>query len=153
MQAKKRKKKYNKMAGAKASAKLGLKNVAVYHSQRNIDNKYTCCTVNVKSGNEIPTGESMAFAIIQVRHKWSIHLLAIGEDDNGRKYFKVDEVVLSDELYQHQLVEYLDWRHKDFVQKSFNKNHLTNVAWIASPNGELLTDEQIDNILTKQGGY
>lgn len=149
----KRAKKYNPMAGAKASAKAGLKNVAVYHSERDKGKRISCCTVNFKTANEIPTGSSMARVLVNMRFKWNIHLLAIGIDNDGRKYFKVDEVPVTKELHQHDLVEYLEWRHDDFVTKSFNKNHLTNKAWIAVPNGDSLTNEQIDNILTKQEGY
>ena len=109
------------MKGALASAKVGLKNLAVFHSQRDSKEKYTAHVVNFNSGKSLTVGESMAFAIGKMRHKWNVHLLAIGEDANGKNYFKCDEVAITEPLLQSDLVEYLDWRHKEFVEKSFNK--------------------------------
>lgn len=150
---KKPKKKYNAMKGALASAKIGLRNLAVFHSHRDRGEKYTCSIVNIKTVSSVTVSQSMAFAIGEIRHKWNVHLLAIGVDGSGKGYFKVDEVAISEPLLQSQLVDYLDWRHKDFVDKSFNKNHLTNVAWLAVPNGDSISNEQIDNILTKYEAY
>lgn len=151
----KRNKKYNKMKGALASARVGLRHLAVWHSH-NTEADYTAELVNIKSCNTIPVGESTVFAITKVRHKWQILLLAIGEDDNGKKYFKVDPVQVVNEMYQSDLAEYLDSRHKEFVAKSFNKNHLTNVAWVAVPNGfeaDNITDHQIDKLITAKGAW
>lgn len=138
------------MNGALASAKVGLKNLGVWHSQRT-ESEYTAEVINYIKLKKEDIGQSMAFAITKVRHKWQILLLAIGEDDQGKKYFKVDPVQVKHEMYQSDLAEYLDKRHKDFIAKSFNKNHLTNVAWLAVPNGyaaDRVTDEQIDKIIT-----
>lgn len=147
---KKRNKKYNSMKGALKSAKVGLKNLGVWHSQRT-ESEYTAEVINYLHLKKEDIGQSMAFAITKVRHKWQILLLAIGEDDQGKKYFKVDPVQLKHEMYQSDLAEYLDARHKEFIAKSFNKNHLTNVAWLAVPTGseaDRVTDEQIDRIIT-----
>lgn len=151
----KRNKKYNPMKGALSSARIGLKNLAVWHSH-NTESEYTAELINVKSYNTIPVGESTVFAITKIKHKWQVLLLAIGEDDSGKKYFKVDPVQIINEMYQSDLAEYLDQRHKDFVAKSFNKNHLTNVAWIAVPNGfeaDKITDRQIDELITAKGAW
>ena len=142
-------KKYNSMKGALASARAGLRNLSVFHSQKSDNEKYTCLCVNFKTTEQISVGPSMAFAIGEIRHKWNVHLIATGIDSDGKRYFKVDAVPLSEPLLQSDLVEYLDWRHKDFVEKSFNKAHLTNVAWLAVPNGDDISNEQIDAILTK----
>ena len=138
------------MKGALKSAKVGLRNLGVWHSQRT-ESDYTAEVINYKTLKKEDVGPSMVFAITKVRHLWQMLLLAIGEDDNGKKYFKVDPVQIKHEMYQSDLAEYLDKRHKDFIAKSFNKNHLTNVAWLAVPNGQAadsITDEQIDKIIT-----
>lgn len=147
---KKRNKKYNSMKGALKSAKVGLKNLGVWHSQRT-ESEYTAEVINYIKLKKEDIGQSMAFAITKIRHKWQILLLAIGEDDQGKKYFKVDPVQVKHEMHQSDLADYLDKRHKDFIAKSFNKNHLTNVAWLAVPTGaeaDRITDEQIDRIIT-----
>ena len=154
-QIKKRNKKYNAMKGAVKSAKVGLKNLGVWHSQRT-ESEYTAEVVNYKALKSEDIGRSMAFAITNVRHKWQILLLAIGEDDNGKKYFKVDPVQVKYEMYQADLAEYLDQRHKDFINKSFNKNHLTNVAWLAVMTGsdaDSITDEMLDKLITHKDAW
>ena len=143
------------MKGALSSARIGLKNLAVWHSH-NTESEYTAELINVKSYNTIPVGESTVFAITKIKHKWQVLLLAIGEDDSGKKYFKVDPVQIINEMYQSDLAEYLDERHKNFVAKSFNKNHLTNVAWLAVMNGfeaDKITDEMIDNLITYKNAW
>ncbi|QDP46603.1 MAG: hypothetical protein Tp1137MES00d2C23059491_22 [Prokaryotic dsDNA virus sp.] len=153
--AKKRNKKYNAMKGAIKSAKVGLRNLGVWHSQRT-DSEYTAEVVNYKTLKSEDVGRSMVFAITKVRHKWQILLLAIGEDDSGKKYFKVDPVQIKHEMFQSDLAEYLDQRHKYFIAKSFNKNHLTNVAWLAVPNGseaDAITDEMIDKLITHKDAW
>ena len=149
-QTKKRNSKYNPIKGAIKSAKVGLKNLGVWHSERT-ESEYTAEVVNYKFIKDEPLGQSLAYAIMNIRHKWQILLLAIGEDDNGKKYFKVDPVQIKHEMYQSDLAEYLDKRHKDFIAKSFNKNHLTNIAWLAVMVGEQadsITDEMLDSLIT-----
>ena len=143
------------MKGALKSAKVGLRSLGVWHSQRT-ESDYTAEVVNYKTLKSEDVGTSMVFAITKVRHFWQILLLAIGEDDSGKKYFKVDPVQVKHEMFQSDLAEYLDQRHKDFIAKSFNKNHLTNVAWLAVPNGseaDSITDEMIDNLITAKGAW
>lgn len=154
-QTKKRNKKYNSMKGAVKSAKVGLRNLGVWHSEKT-EAEYTAEIVNYKHLKNEPIGQSMAHAVINIRHKWQILLLAIGEDDNGRKYFKVDPVQIKHEMYQADLAEYLDQRHKDFINKSFNKNHLTNIAWLAVPTGkdaDSITDEMLDKLITFKNAW
>lgn len=90
-----RNKKYNPMEAAKRAARVGLRNLAVFHSQRDNQEKYTAHVVNTKNGSDLTVGQSMAFAICKIRHKWNVHLLAIGEDTNGKNYFKCDEVAIT----------------------------------------------------------
>ena len=154
-QIKKRNKKYNPIEKAKASARVGLKNLGVWHSEKT-ESDYTAEIVNYKHLKNEHIGQSMAHAVIDIRHKWQILLLAIGKDDNGRKYFKVDPVQIKHEMYQADLAEYLDQRHKDFINKSFNKNHLTNVAWLAVMNGsdaDSITDEMLDKLITFKNAW
>ena len=146
-------KKYNKMKGALASARVGLKSLAVFHSQKDSGEKYTCMCVNFKTGDQIQVGQSLAFAIGKIRHKWNIHLIASGKESNGKARFEVDQVPITEPLLQSDLVEYLDWRHKDHAANFQKRNELTNVAWLAVPNGDDITNEQIDLILTKYGAW
>lgn len=151
----KRNKKYNPMEYAKKSAKVGLRKLAVWHSQR-AESEYTAEVINYKTLKSEAVGPSLASAITKMRHKWQVLLLAIGEDDTGRKYFKVDPVQVKHEMFQSDLAEYLDQRHKDFIAKSFNKNHLTNVAWLAvmiGSDADKITDKMLDDLITFKNAW
>jgi len=144
-----RNKRYNPMKGALASARVGLRHLAIWHSEKTTGD-YTAEVINTKSLKPEPIGQSVAFALNKIKHRWQIFLLAIGEDSNGKKYFKVDPVQLKTEMLQSELVEYLNDRHKSFIEKSFNKSHLTNVAWVAQPNGwelDNFTDDDLSRII------
>ena len=51
-----RKKKYNKMKGALACARAGLKNLAVFHSQTFDRDTYTAEILNYKTARSIDVG-------------------------------------------------------------------------------------------------
>ena len=144
---------HNKMKGALASARIGLKDLTVFHSKRTSGEKFTCEVINFKTASKCNVGQSMAFAIGEIKHKWNIHLIASGVESNGKKRFEVDEVPITEPLLQSDLVEYLDWRHKEHAIKFQQRNELTNVSWLAVPNGTSISDEQIDSILTKYGAW
>jgi hypothetical protein len=153
MSKRKRAKKYNPMKDALLAARRGLKDLAIWHSELDRDNDYTAELINYKQARSITVGQSMAHVLTKVRHKWNVHLLAIGIESNGKSRFEVDEVPITEPLLQADLVEYLDWRHKEFAKEFEQRNKLTNVAWLAVPNGEQITNEQIDEILTKFKGW
>ena len=146
---KKRNKKHNKMKGALACAKVGLKNLAVFHSQNANHEKYTAELVNYKTARSTDVGLSMAGAITKIRHLWNIHLIAVGVESNGKSRFEVEEVKLTEPLYQSQLVDYLNDAHDDLAEDFKQRNTLTNLCWLAVPNGDSISNEQIDAILTK----
>jgi len=98
--AKKRSKQYNKMDGALASARRGLRNLAVFHSQRSMDGKYTCIMVNYKTANQEKVCQSMVFAIGEVRHKWNVHLLATVKNRTVKSALKLIVCRLPNRYYK-----------------------------------------------------
>jgi hypothetical protein len=146
---KKRNKKHNKMRDALASARIGLKNLAVFHSQSELNDGFTCIVVNYKTAKQVTVGQSMAYVISEVRHKWAIHMIAVGVESNGKSRFEVEEMVLPVPLLQSQLVDYLNEHHQALADEFAKRNKLTNLAWLAVPNGDSISNEQIDKILTK----
>lgn len=143
-----RKKKYNKMKGALACARAGLKNLAVFHSQNASNEKYTAELINYKTARSIDVGYSMAKAVTEIRHKWTVHLIAVGFESNGKERFEVDDKPITEELYHWQLVDYLNSEHEILANEFKARNNLVNLCWLAVPNGDILDLEQIDNILT-----
>lgn len=151
--AKQRKKKYNKMKGALACARAGLSRLAVFHSQNANTEKFTAEIINYKSGRSIDVGYSMAKSIEKIRHLWNIHLIAVGVESNGKSRFEVEEVKIKEPLLQSQLVDYLNEAHGELAESFRERNQLTNLCWLAVPNGDSISDEQIDNIITIKGAW
>ena len=144
----KRTKKYNPMKGALASANVGLRNLAVFHSQTNLDEGYSCIVLNYKRCKKVKVGQSMAIAMTEIKHKWNVHLLAIGLESNGKKRFTIDEVPICEPLFQHDLVDYLNERHKLLADEFKAKgNKLTNLAWLAVPTGGIVSTKEVENII------
>jgi hypothetical protein len=148
----KRNKKYNKMKGALAFARLGLKDLAVWHDEKS-DAEYTSEIINYKRCRSIDIGLSMINAIIKVKHKWNIHLIAIGHESNGKRRFEVQEHAISEPLLQSQLVDYLNAVHAEFAEKFATRNTLTNVAWLAVPNGDTITTEQVEAVISYKDAW
>lgn len=153
MKTKKRNKRYNKMDGALASARVGLRGLAIFHSEHDNNEDYAAHVVNYKTASKHRVGESMAFALNSVRHLWNVHLLAIGRESNGKNRLEIDYAKIKQPLLQSDLVEYLNERHNEFAEQFKQRNTLTNLAWLAVPNGDDVEPEQIDNILTKFGAW
>ena len=55
---------------------------------------------------------------------------------------------LTEPLLQSQLVDYLNEAHEALAEEFKQRNELTNLCWLAVPNGDSISNEQIDNILT-----
>ena len=108
--------------------------------------------INYKSGQDVEINNTLANTIIKLRHKWVIHMLAIGSDGT-RSYFKSAVAIPDREMYQRDLSEFLNEEHKEFVRKEFNKKHLTNVAWIAIPNGVELTEKELEFVIDAKGAW
>lgn len=147
----KRNKKYNRMKSALKMAERGLKNLGVWRSVKKETN-YTAELVNYKTGGDVEVTQTIANTIINIRHKWCIHMLGIGFDGN-RHYFKSEVAIPDREMYQADLSEYLDTEHKRFIDQEFNSNHLTNVAWLAVPNGVELTEEELSHLIDKREAW
>lgn len=130
-----------------------LNDLAVFHSQKDSGERYKCSVINFKTNTNVVVNARLAHGIGKQSHKWNVHLLAIGRESNGKARFEVDEVPLSEPLAQHQLVDYLCDRHKEFAVKFQERNTLTNVAWLAVMNHDTISNEEIDAILTKQDAW
>lgn len=142
-------KQHNKMAGALASARLALKNVAVFNSQIKEGDKPVCTLIDFKNMHQLKVTTAFDFAITKTRHKWSVNLIAVGKESNGKKRFEVEEISLNDEVYHDQLIDYVNEVHKALAERFSIRNELTNVAWIASPIGQEINNETIDQVLTR----
>jgi len=145
----KRNKKYNKMKGALAFMRFGLNNLAVWRdeSQKKAE------IVDYKHCRNVVITDSIVKAVTEVRHKWNIHLIAIGLDSNEDPCFKLEEHLVNEPLLQEQLVDYLVCKHEILAAEFSGCNTLTNVAWLAVPNGDTITTEQVEAVINYKDAW
>ena len=146
-----RKKKYNPVKSALSLARSSLKNVGVWHSVREKGGSYAQL-INYKNGKEVAITSSLANMITNIRHNWIIHMMAIGHDGT-RSYFKSEVAIPDRPMLQANLSSFLDKKHREFVKTEFNSKHLTNVAWIAIPNGVELNEKEIAFVIDQKKAW
>lgn len=142
-------KKFNPLKQMKKVASYGLRNVGVFKSlQRHQDGD--CEVVNYKKAKTIDIDQSTAGAIIGVRHKWVVHIGAIGH--NGfDTYLKQAVINLPYECFQSEIAGVLDKEHRAFVEREINKEHLMDIVWLALPVGEELSEQEFGEFLEGMG--
>lgn len=145
--AKKRTKKHNPLKGKLLMVKQGLKNIGVFRSVQKQE-QGSCEVINYKSGNRVDMGQSMARAIIELRHKWTIHIMALGWNGFDH-YMKSETIECTNPMFQAELADYLDKEHKAFVKREMNPDHLTDLCWVAIPNGDDLNENELGELLDK----
>ena len=145
----KQRKKFNPLKQMKKIASYGLKNLGVFKSlQKHSDGK--CEAVNYRKCKSIEIGQSTAAAIVNIRHKWIVHIGAIG--NNGfDSYLKQAVVTLPYECFQSEIADALDKEHRKFVDKEINKDQLKDIVWLALPTGNELSEQEFGEFLEGMG--
>jgi len=155
-------KKYNRMDKAKMTARVGLRNLAVWNDHRdNSDESYQCTMVNFKSAKKVSIGVNMARIVERIRFKWKIYLVVTGIDIDGD--YAVDHEVISPsvngqpvELLHSDLTGFINERHGEFANEFLSSDEikeLSNIIMIASPNGDDISDMQIFNLVNDLGAW
>jgi len=144
-------KKYNPLKGKLVMVNHALKSIGVFRSTQTQEDG-ECEVIDYKKGKRVHMGKSMAKAIVGLRHKWTIHIAAIG--NNGfDDYIKSEVIECKHEMYQADLAEYLDKEHKKFIEKEMNPDHLRNVAWLAIPCGGEISESDFGELMSKMGAW
>ena len=92
---------------------------------------------------------TQAHIIAETPLNWSVLLCIIGLDFEGRRYIKSEWLGMKARYRQRDLVEYLNDRQKEYVERAANLDQLEAVGWIASPVGLYLESEQALKIYEK----
>ncbi len=111
-------------------ADAALKNVCVGFV--GVDGDEKCEVISTSKIDFIRPTLTLTNAITQNPHRWCILLAAFGIDNSGKSYFKSNEVLTSARYYHHDLTTVLIEHHKTLLD-GFNKNHLIQTGWLASP--------------------
>ncbi|MFP2768083.1 hypothetical protein [Oceanisphaera sp. KMM 10153] len=113
----------------------------------------TCDIVDLIANKAFPATLIQAKAMTEFAHKWSMLIVALGIDDQGRKYLKAEQLFLPDRRKQCDLAAGFNDYHQQFIKQSMNPNHLVGAAWIGSPEGSEISIQQADAIFTALGAW
>ncbi|GEM_PF-5260707 len=106
------------------------------------------------SGKELKVTQKINNALSNFRYKWTIYMVVGCYNSKGEEELKIDTVVMKQEYYQKDLVDYLNEQHKEFIQQMLDKNvKISFVGWVAKLSGKELTPEQLFNLFKKYGGW
>ncbi len=111
-------------------ADCALKGIAVCFVGESDEN---CHIVSEKQKKIVRAGPTLVNAITQVPFHWCVMLAAFGIDSNGKKYFK-STVVRTTSRYYHRDINAMLIEYHEKLLAGFNKNHLVQTGWVASPN-------------------
>ena len=85
-------------------------------------------------------------------HKWSVYIAIIGQDQMGDRYIKGEQLDINQPMLQGDIAEIVSEYHYKLLD-TFNKLHLKNVGWIASPRLDDIEPEQAFTIFENAGAF
>jgi len=142
-----RKKSYNPHKAAMRTEANVLESCCII----NVNNTEGLCKLIDMKGNELEVTERRHLALTKVEYKWSIYMVVLGIDGPDN-YTKAD-IVISDKLYyQHELIDFLNYRHQKLL-KNFNVKHLCGFAWLASPTCHDFSEEEAYDLILQHGAF
>lgn len=107
---------------------------------------------NTKKKRQEVISQTLANALIDVPYKWLQHCVITGKRQDGQLYSKLEVLEAPHPVKQSQISLACNEQHQNML-KEFNHMHLLTVAWIASPNGVELDNDELNEILTHFGAY
>ncbi|MDK2594408.1 hypothetical protein QNM18_04920 [Pseudoalteromonas sp. P94(2023)] len=127
---KKVRKKYNVSSRIRSQGDASLKGLCVL-SLVSLAGK--CLLVNMKTGKDQAPSLTLATAIEKYSFQWTVLLAVFGRAPNGDQYMKCEQVNFTSRYRQCDLVDYLNEKQNNFLDKSISKEHVINAGWIAVP--------------------
>ena len=144
----KRKKKYNPLKQLNMVAKHALKNIAVGF----VTGGRGCLLVDLRNSRVSSASETTIRLISTLRHRWSVLIAVLGVDSHGKQYMKSEEVTVTEPCLQSELSNVLNIEHIA-LGKNFNKQHLVNYGWLATPYVKEWDEQEAFKILSALGAY
>lgn len=148
---KKSEKQYNKVKGALYYARAGLKDLGVWSDVKNLD--YKCEVVNYKTGKSLTPSDVMKTSIANVRYFWNIQLVVVGCESNGKQRIEIASLQSEREYYHDELIPKLKSEHEKLAADFAQKNKVTNLCWLAVPNGVDVNEECIWSLIESRNSW
>ncbi len=152
---KKRNKQYNPFKVGEKMMRKGLANLGVFYSDKGINGDKRCIMVDYRDAHKFRVTESAARAIANIEHPWNIYCIATGFESNGKERLSVHIVDANNRIYQSEpeFLRLINEAHEALAEEFSQYNRLTNLSWLAQPNGEHITNEQIDLVVKEYGAW
>jgi hypothetical protein len=96
--------------------------------------------------------QQQAFDVTGHQHKWSVLLCVFGRANDGKEYFKAEEVVSPRICYQNEIGESMNGLHNKMYEE-FNKNHFISLGWIATPHDREFDLDEMYKLFKKLGAF
>lgn len=141
----KKRKKFNKLKQLTRAADYFVRDLLICYT----DNLKGCVMLNRKTRRIIPPESHegrTAIASLGRPHRWSCLIVVLGVDGDT-EYFKSELIETSERYFQEDLSPTFEENHLR-LSSEMNPNHLCGLAWIASPTGGDIPEEDAAEILT-----
>ena len=102
--------------------------------------------------NNIIPGSSIADAVCNIAHHWTIYLACFCIDDKGERYIKPLEIAPEGIYVSDDLAEVIRHYYTE-LRASCNPRHLVGSGWVANPSGKSLTEHEAAMIFEAVGAY
>lgn len=149
---KKRSKKYNPLKSAQVINEHVLKGCAIsYFANDEISDQDIILTD--LNGVKLNVTRNIANAITDFPYRWSI-MLGVFCIEKGLKTCKFELVNFKERYLQSELVNILNDKHQEFINKQKDKNvNMTGAGWIASPVGRDFSEDEAGIIFEKINAF
>lgn len=107
--------------------------------------------ISLKTGRLIPPGQTMADAMCDVPHAWTIYFGAFCTYEFGH-YLKSEEVALQGIYRAEHLADVIEDRYRALID-SCNPNHMVGSGWIANPCGISMDEAQAARMFEAVGAW
>lgn len=139
-------KKYNKVKQLTRVADHLLKNILICY----VDSLKGCVMLDRKRQVILQPSEAMIASAARP-HKWSCYIAAFGRTELD-EYMKSEQLTVPTRYYQEDLAPVFEEHHAKLV-KTVPEHHLCGVGWIASTQGEEISEQEAGKIFEKLGAW
>lgn len=102
--------------------------------------------------NNIAPGRTIAEAVCEIAHNWTIYLAAFCIDDKGDKYIKPLEIAPEGIYVSDDLTDVIKHYYGE-LRASCNPKHMIGSGWVANPSGKSLTEHEAMMIFEAVGAW
>lgn len=108
--------------------------------------------IDWRTCKNIAPGRTIAEAVCDIAHHWTIYLACFCIDDKGERYIKPLEIAPEGIYLSDDLAEVIRHYYTE-LRASCNPRHLVGSGWVANPSGKSLTEHEAAMIFEAVGAW